>query len=303
MHNADMHHAILGSGGVGGTMGACLAHVGESVTMVVRPGTLEKFPAELQLESPLLGNFSAPAGKATQVPECDVLWVAVKATQLEDALRSVADPKVVKAVVPLLNGIDHVARLRRMFGQERVIPATIAGEMERLAPGRYKHPSPFAMLNVAGSGRDLLADACTKLERLGFSCRFVEDEKTLMWNKLVFLGPFALATSAARVPIGEVLADEARHKQLEACIREFCAVAKAEGAQVNPDKVVGAFAMVPKEMRSSMQKDVERGNPPELDAIGGPVLRGGERHRIPVPATRELVAEVQQRMQVASRTA
>lgn len=284
-------------------MGASLAHVGEQVTMVVRPGKLEQFPAELRLESPLLGNFSAPARKAEQVPACDVLWVAVKATQLEDALRSVTDPKAVKAVVPLLNGIDHVARLRRMFGQERVIPATIAGEMERVAPGRYKHPSPFAMLNVAGSGRDLLADDCAKLERQGFSCRFVDDETTLMWNKLVFLGPFALATSAAGVPIGEVLADEARHKQLEACIREFCAVAKAEGAQVNPDKVVGAFAMVPKEMRSSMQKDVERGNPPEIDAIGGPVLRGGERHGIPVPATRELVAEVQQKMQVTSRTA
>ncbi len=282
-------------------MGTCLAHVGEEVTMVVRPGKLEAFPAELQLHSPLLGNFSAPAAKAEQVPPCDVLWVTVKATQLEGALRSVPDPKAVRAVVPLLNGIDHIARLRKLFGQERVIPATIAGEMERVAPGRYQHPSPFAMLNVAGSGRELLADDCTKLEGLGFSCRFVEDETTLMWNKLVFLGPFALATSAAGVPIGGVLGDEVRHQQLEACIREFCAVAKAEGAQVNPDKVVGAFAMVPKEMRSSMQKDVERGNPPELDAIGGPVLRGGERHGIPVPATRELLVAVEQRTQVSSQ--
>jgi 2-dehydropantoate 2-reductase len=269
--------------------------------MVVRPSTLQQFPAELRLESPLLGNFSAPASKATQVPSCDVLWVAVKATQLEDALRSVPDPKGVKAVVPLLNGIDHVARLRTLFGQERVIPATIAGEMERITPGRYVHPSPFAMLNVAGSGRDLLADVLAKLETLGFSCRFVDDETTLMWNKLVFLGPFALATSAYDAPIGDVLGDRARHQKLEACIREFCSVALAEGAQVNPDKVAAAFSMVPKEMRSSMQKDVDRGNPPELDAIGGPVLRGGARHGIAVPATRELVTAVEQRAQVSSQ--
>lgn len=286
---------------MGGTMGACLAHVGERVTMVVRPGTLEQFPAELRLESPLLGNFSAPAGKATQVPSCDVLWVSVKATQLEDALRSVPDPKGVKAVVPLLNGIDHVARLRALFGQERVIPATIAGEMERTAPGRYVHPSPFVMLNVAGSGRDLLTDACAKLERLGFSCRFVDDETTLMWNKLVFLGPFALATSAYGAPIGEVLANGTWHQKLETCIREYCSVALAEGAQVNTEKVVAAFSMVPKDMRSSMQKDVDRGNPPELDAIAGPVLRGGERHGIAVPATRELAAAVEQRAQVSSQ--
>jgi len=282
-------------------MGACLAHVGELVTMVVRPGTLEQFPAKLRLESPLLRNFSAPAGKATQVPSCDVLWVAVKATQLEDALRSVPDPKGVKAVVPLLNGIDHVARLRALFGQERVIPATIAGEMERVAPGRYLHPSPFAMLNVAGGGRDLLADVLAKLETLGFSCRFVDDETTLMWNKLVFLGPFALATSAFGAPIGEVLANATWHQKLETCIREFCSVALAEGAQVNPNKVVAAFSMVPKEMRSSMQKDVDRGNQPELEAIAGPVLRGGARHGIAVAVTGELAAAVEHRTQVSSQ--
>jgi len=296
-----MHHAILGAGGVGGTMGACLAHVGEQVTMVVRPGVVEKFPAELRLESPLLGNFSAAVRKAAQVPSCDVLWVTVKATQLEDALQTVPDPNGAKAVVPLLNGIDHVARLRGLFGRERVIPATIAGEMERVAPGRYVHPSPFAMLNVAGSGRDLLADVLAKLETLGFSCRFVDDETTLMWNKLVFLGPFALATSAFGAPIGEVLANGTWHQKLETCIREFCSVALAEGAQVNPDKVVAAFSMVPKEMRSSMQKDVDRGNLPELEAIAGPVLRGGARHRITVAATGELAAAVEHRTQVSSQ--
>jgi len=298
-----MQHAILGSGGVGGLMGACLAHVGERVTMVVRPGKLAQFPAKLRLESPLLGSFSAPVDKSAQVPSTDVLWVAVKATQLEDALRSVSDPTAAKMVVPLLNGIDHVTRLRELFGHDRVVPGTIAGEMERVAPGHIVHPSPFAMLNVAGSGRDLLAKACEKLETLGLSCRFVDDEKTLLWNKLVFLGPFALATSAYGVPIGEVLAHASRHQETESCIREFCSVALAEGAQVNPDKVVAAFAMVPKDMRSSMQKDVDRGNPPELEAISGPVQRGGDGHGIPVPATRELVAAVEKRAQALTSQA
>jgi 2-dehydropantoate 2-reductase len=46
-----------------------------------------------------------------------------------------------------------------------------------------------------------------------------------------------------------------------------------------------------------MQKDVERGNPPELDAIAGPVLRGAARHGIPVPATQALAAAVERRAQ------
>jgi len=208
--------------------------------------------------------------KSEQVPAADVLWISVKATQLDDALRLVTDPASAQAVVPLLNGIDHVAHLRERFGHDRVVPATIAGEMERVAHGHYMHPSPFAMLNVASSGRALLTETLDKLQAVGFSCRFIDDEATLMWTKLVFLGPFALATSAAGVPIGGVLADPQWHQKLENCVRESCAVALAESAQVHVDKVLAAFPNVPKDMRSSMQKDVDRGNPPELDAIGVP---------------------------------
>jgi 2-dehydropantoate 2-reductase len=303
VHNGRMRHAILGSGGVGGVLGASLAKVGEAVTMVVRAAALAEFPGKLELESPLVGNFSVPVEKSAVVPSADVLWIAVKATQMESALDSAPQAAQIGAVVPLLNGIDHVSRLRERFGHERVLPATIAGEMERIAPGRMVHPSPFLMLNIASSGQELLGGLAKKLDALHWSCRFVDDEATLLWIKLVFLGPFALATSAAGMPIGGVLDDEHWREQLDNCVREFCAVAVAEGAQVNVDKVLGAFSIVPKNMRSSMQKDVERGNPPELDAIGGPVVRGGERHEIPVPVTRGLMEAVEGRTEIVRRRA
>jgi 2-dehydropantoate 2-reductase len=256
----------------------------------------------VRLESPLLGNFTVAVNKSEQVPPVDVLWISVKTTQLDDALRPVTDLASVKAVVPLLNGIDHVAVLRERFGHDRVVPATIAGEMERVSPGHYVHPSPFAMLNAAGSGRALLAETLDKLQTAGFSCRFMDDEATLLWTKLVFLGPFALASSAAGVPIGAILGDAQWHQKLKDCVREFCGVALAEGAQVQVDKVQAAFFNVPKEMRSSMQKDVDRGNPPELDAIAGPVVRGGGRYGIAVPVTRGLMEAVERRVQAVVRT-
>ena len=76
-------------------------------------------------------------------------------------------------------------------------------------------------------------------------------------------------------------------------MRETCAVALAEGAHVDPEKVLAAVLKMPAEMRSSMQKDVEQGNAPELDAIAGPILRGAQRHGIGVPATGELAARVE----------
>ncbi len=41
-----------------------------------------------------------------------------------------------------------------------------------------------------------------------------------------------------------------------------------------------------------MQKDVAAGRPPELEAIAGPILRGGGEHGIDTSATRALVDRI-----------
>jgi len=288
----SLRHAILGAGGVGGLIGACVAKHGDSVTLVVRVESLAQYPEQLQLES-RFGNFQVPISKATEVPPCDVLWITVKATQLDGALKSVTHPQAVGAIVPLLNGIDHVAMLRAKYGAERVIPATIAVETERVAPAHIVHRSPFARLSISSAGRNLLGETIDGMGKLGFECRFVDDEPTLMWSKLVFLAPFALSTTAAGQPIGGVLSNpEWRDLAIE-CVREACAVAAAEGAKVDPNDIIAGSGKFPPGMRSSMQKDVEQGNPPELDAIAGPILRGATRHKIAAPATEKLVAEIE----------
>ncbi|HZZ14842.1 MAG TPA: 2-dehydropantoate 2-reductase [Candidatus Sulfotelmatobacter sp.] len=291
---AALRHAILGAGGVGGTIGACLAHAGASVTLVVRPETVAKHPKQLNFESPL-GKFTVDVAVAAEVPTVDVLWITVKATQLDQALGAFRNPDGVRAIVPLLNGIDHVALLRSKYGASRVIPATIAGEMERVSPGRILHRSPFLRLNVLAAGRPLLEGTLDQFSKLGLTCRFIDEEATLLWGKLVFLAPFALSTTAADKTVGEVLSDPKWRSLGEACVREACAVGVAEGAKVDADTVLPGVSAMPAGMKSSMQKDVEQGRTPELDAIAGPILRGGRKHGIDVPATRKLVALVEER--------
>jgi 2-dehydropantoate 2-reductase len=294
-HSNPLHHAILGGGGIGGLIGACLAHSGDSVTMVVRPESLASYPSHLQLESPF-GNFTVPVSRAAEVPPADVLWLTVKATQLQSALAALTKPESVTAIVPLLNGIDHLAFLRSKYGADRVIAATIAVESERVAPGHIIHRSPFARLNVSSKGQALLADTVAQFQQIGFECRFIVDEPTLMWSKLVFLAAFALTTTAADKTTGEILADPHWRDLGLSVIREASAVAIAEGAKIDANAVIAGVLKMPGNMRSSMQKDVDQGKPPELDAIAGPILRGAQRHGIEVPATKELVAAVERRV-------
>jgi 2-dehydropantoate 2-reductase len=284
---------------VGGTMAACLAHVGEEVTLVARPETLATHPPAIEFKS-AFGSWTADVEWTSSVPTTDVLWLAVKATHLDWALRSIPDTISVGAMVPLLNGIDHVEMLRSKFGAERVIPATIAGEMERVSAGEFVHPSPFLILNISGRGRDSLGPLAEKLRGLGFMCNFMDDETTLMWSKLVILGPMALTTAAFDKTIGEVRADPETNRHFEGSVHEACAAGKAEGAKVDADSILKLMQKSPHAMRSSMQKDVDKGKPPELDAIGGAIVRAAKRHGLNAPFTEELMSLVERRVKILS---
>ncbi len=287
-----MKHAILGAGAIGGLVGTALASLGEDVTVVVRPERLPSFPGNLLLERPSgSGSITAPAkAVATLTEPVDVLWIATKTYQLQTALDVVR--VVPGCVVPLLNGVDHIAVLAARFGPERVVPATIAVEAERIAPGRFIQRSPFVRLNVAGRGEPLLGVIVAGLGDLGFNCQFIQNEQTLLWSKLCFLGPFALVTSASGLNVGEIFADARWKQRLSSAIAEACAVANASGAEVDALQLQAVFDGVPPDMRSSMQKDLAAGRQLELDAIGGPMVRGGERYGIDVSTTVELMATI-----------
>ena len=115
--NGPMRHAILGAGAIGGMLGTALASLGHEVSMVVRREKVAGYPRELTLDRPN-GTLKASAKAISELTEpTDVLWIATKTYQLEEALQSVIE--VPRAIVPLLNGVDHVAVLRSRYSEER----------------------------------------------------------------------------------------------------------------------------------------------------------------------------------------
>jgi|SRR5438874_4252170 len=285
-----MEHAVLGAGAIGGLVGTAVASLGEGVTVLVRPERLPGYPANLSVERPS-GAITALAKVAATLPNpVDVLWIATKTYQLRTALQAVQS--LPRCIVPLLNGVDHVEVLRAHFGRDRVLPATIAVEAERIAPGRFVQRSPFVNLNLPASGEQVLGAIVARLRDLEFTCRFIQNEQTLLWSKLCFLGPFALVTSASGMNKGEIYADAEWKRKLMSAMAEACAVAKASGAEVDAAQVQAIFDGLPSGIRSSMQKDLASSRRLELDAIGGPIARGGERYGIDVSATAALIAVI-----------
>jgi 2-dehydropantoate 2-reductase len=291
-----MRHAVLGAGGVGGLVGGALANVGHPVTLLVRSGRRDYYPERLTIESNTLGNFEVPVRIADRLDgQFDVVWITVKATALEAALGAVPKEELGSGVVvPLLNGVDHVTRLRERYGPEGVLPGIIRVEAERVEPGRVRQLSSFANVEVAPSlaTRERAEALCSELVAAGLSCEVSDDEATMLWGKLCFLAPFALATTALGDTLGAVRSNPGWSTRLEASVEEACAVGLAEGAEVAPEPILAALEGAPDSFRSSMRRDVAAGRAPELDAIAGPILRGGSEHGIEVPAIRALVDHI-----------
>jgi 2-dehydropantoate 2-reductase len=286
--------AVLGPGGVGGLLAGALARAGAAVTVVAREDTAGRIARDgLHVESVRLGDFIVhPAAVAALEAPVDVLVVAVKAPALDAALDRVrAEPGL---VVPLLNGVEHLVRLRARFG-ERAVAGSIRIAAERPRPGHVVHTSPLFRVELAP--RTSAVEAFAHLLRAAEIPAQVRDsESDVLWSKLVRLTALALTTAAAGMPIGAVRTHPRWRLLLEGAVDETAAVARAEGAEVDPHAVLAELAEIGVEHTSSLARDVAAGRESELDAIGGAVRRAAARRGIACPSVEQLVEAVRQRV-------
>jgi 2-dehydropantoate 2-reductase len=224
----------------------------------------------------------------------DVCYVAVKATALEEAIQRVPVAALGGAlVVPFLNGIDHVALLRRRYPADQVVAATIRIESARVAPGVIEQTSPFAAVELAPgqADRSRVEALAARLEQVGIDVRARDDELWMLWAKLSVLAPIALLGTHEGAPVGEVR--ERRRDDFAAVVHEITEAARAaDGVELDPGVPMSMLDQAPAAMRSSMQRDAEAGRPLELDAIGGTILRAAARGGAQAPVTERLVSEI-----------
>lgn len=299
----DLEHdhlrvAVVGAGGVGGLIGALLTRQGDQVTFVATEATASVLNSQgLRVQSERFGSFAVPVtAVSTLTSPVDATLFAVKAMQLEGAMRRAPDHVLRGSViVPFLNGVEHVDVLRRRYGGA-VVAGTVRVASTRTAPGVIEHSSPFMRVELA------LTSACDdrqtalarhlarRLTAAGVDVEIREDELSMLWGKLIFLCPLALLSTRYDISAGDVRT--VHRDELVAVIDEIALVTKALGAPLSADAALEFFDSVPPMMRSSMQHDAAEGKPIELDAIGGAVLRAGDRTGVSVPVTRKLVGEL-----------
>jgi 2-dehydropantoate 2-reductase len=287
-----MRHAVLGAGGVGGLLAVALGRSGVEVVALMREPTLSSYPGRIIIEGKVLGSFTVEVSAVWKLDRAvDVVWVTAKSTGLEPALAFASPDRVGGGtVVPLLEAVDHLVLLGTRY--PAVVEGTLRGETERVDDGYIVHKSGVIRIDIVGE--EAIAN---DVRATGIDCRVADEEPTLIWQKMVFLAPLALATTGADGPLG-VVRDTELYQQAQS---ETVAVAQADGAQIDLEALQQLSVTASDEMRSSMQRDIDAGRTLELDAIAGPILRGRRTHGIETPATAELAGRMAARVTAGAR--
>ena len=291
--------AILGPGAIGGFLAAVFFKAGHRVVCIAKRDTVESIRSRgITLESSTFGSFTARPDAVESLDRYpDIIFITTKAINLEDALERIDPMRAESAViVPLLNGIEHVAVLRHHFGN-RVIAGTIGIEVMQSDSGVIEHLTKHARLSLAVDDNELksqLPEMITLLTEAGLEARIGESEAEILWRKLVRLNALACTTAVTGKTIGEIRNDDILRKDLELMVKEASEVAAAQGAKINPEVVMKELDRLEATQRSSLQRDRASGKELEADAIAGAIVRAGTRHRISCPTIADYLKKLTQ---------
>ncbi|QDH78917.1 2-dehydropantoate 2-reductase [Echinicola soli] len=271
-----MKIGILGLGGVGGFIGAKLAHAYKEdpaveIIFICRGATQEEISVNgitLHTENQHIHtNPDLISDNPSVIGELDLLIIATKAYSLPSVVRGFKDcitPKTV--IIPLQNGINAAESVLDQFSTP---PPTvlegciyIASNIEKL--GIIHHVGgPGKVLFGKSGGQDYQWIAVI-LQKAGINATYTPEIKKDLWKKFLFVSPLAAITTAYDVTFGEVAAREEMVKQLKKLMQEVQAVANAQIFTLEDDDVEEALNMLsnfPYGAKSSLQLDVEHQAP------------------------------------------
>lgn len=286
---------VVGAGAVGGYFGARMAAGGEDVTFLVR----ERRYAELQekgleVES-VHGNLKIqPRLLTTQSPDVpgvyDLLILAVKQYHTEQVFSEIAPFMGPHSVIlPLMNGISHVRILQERFGKERVLGGLCQIE-STLQQEKIVHTSQIHHVTIGSfhpSAEPMVNQVAQAFQRGNIPVKISQEIEADMWRKWMMISAFSGVTSLIRKPIGPILETKAGRHLYKQLLCEVQMLAEAYSIGLTCDDVETIFKntadRMPKEMMSSMSRDLLKGYPLELDAIQGAVIEYAREKGLQVP--------------------
>ena len=288
-----MKIAVMGTGAIGGYIGARLRSVGADVTFIARGPHLTAIRERgLRILSPL-GDLHIHPASATDDPagvgEVDLVLLGTKLYDVEVAAMAIA-PMLRRgtAVLCLQNGVDAPEIVARLHGEERVIGGVVMINGETTGPGIIRHNAlnRLTLGALDGASSALANELASLTTTAGVETILSPDIRLEIWRKFLLLAPMAALSAMTRAPLVRIREQIDTWRLAEDGMREVVAVANAQGVALTEGDVQRTLAFVqamPSTWRASLAVDLEQGRRLEIDWLSGTVCRLGEATGVATP--------------------
>ena len=297
-----MKYLILGAGGTGGAIGGFLAASGKDVSFIARGNHLDAMRRYgLIVHSDLRGELRIGDAKVFDMEgyqdSPDVIFVCVKGYSLEETypfLRRVARPDTV--IIPILNVYGTGGRMTVKLPGLTVADGCVY--ITSYVSGPAQITQKGSLFRVVYGNRD-------------FSCPpiFYEIEKDLQesgietlvsdyiirdaFQKFSCVSPMAAAGVFFQSTMGQIRSEFRKREIYVRLVEEIGQLAQAMGIPFSTDVVqenLDILDSVSADSTTSMQKDLQKGGPSEIDALLFEVVRMGKKYRVQLPVY-EMIAK------------
>ncbi|MBM7702002.1 2-dehydropantoate 2-reductase [Metabacillus iocasae] len=288
-----MRILVLGAGGVGGYFGGRLLEKGEDVTFLVRKKRQQQLAENGLVIKSIHGDVKLTPKTITtedKVETFDLVIFSTKAYHLEASMKDVkAFVGEDTIILPLLNGMNHVKKIQDYFGEERVLGGLCFIETTLGDKGEVVQTSPIHEV-VFGEFSNEHTNRIRRVNEVlqGTKASFRLSDFILrdMWHKYLFITVLSGVTTLMRSPIGPIREVENGESIIRQVFNEVAEVMHAVGAPLSEDIVDKHMNTVKKmtyTMKSSMQRDMEKGFFIEGEHLQGYLVQKAKKHDIHTP--------------------
>lgn len=268
-------YAIVGTGGIGGYYGGCLAKAGHPVHFLLHSDYEYVLKNGLKIDS-VNGDFhleKVSAYKNSQdMPKCDVVLVCLKTIQnhiLSSILKPLLHEKTV--VVLVQNGMGMEQELSEQLPSTSIVGATAFICTTKVGSGHIHH-AEYGALTLAkhcGDCDEIIRQIASDFENASVNVSVFDDLNSVRWKKLVWNIPYNGLTVVLNAATDTLTNNPDSRKLVIDLMNEVVSAGRTCGAKISDSFIDKMIAMTEKmtPYSPSMKLDYDACRPMEIQTM------------------------------------
>ena len=273
--------AIVGTGGIGGLLAILLSNKDNNVVCFngKKNGKIFFF-----LKSNFYGNKKKELKFTTKkIKFFDIVFICVKYQDLKKSIKSI-DNKSNKMIIPLLNGLSHIAVLKKKFKESLFtgnIGKTISHKENYNSIIHESKNEPVLTISSENKSINFEINLIKKvLNKVKIKVIVFKSDNKVVWTKLIRINAISSITALYNCNLGEIRKSKYKMNQLKTILQELIKLAKVKKVNFVLKNIMKEIKGFPDTLTTSMQRDIILKKKSELETILGAAIKEARKYNI-----------------------